>query len=123
MKPWVRRLLMFLFVAIWLVVILLPTFAFMLARNGQFQIGDPDDRHWRLFLLQEADVEGLGLERAGYVDAPPDAPDTARCLQTTVEYWFWTGQGDDAGYCQCFDETTGEVLPITPPACLLPSID
>ena len=62
MKVWLRRLLLLLFVLFWLALILMPTVAFILARNGQIQIGRSDGRHWRLFLVQEADMEGLGLE-------------------------------------------------------------
>jgi hypothetical protein len=120
MNRWIRRLLMLLVVLVWLGIILLPTVAFVLARNNQIQLGDTGGPHWRLFLLQEAQTEGLGLERAQTVTPPPDAPETAQCLRTTVSYWFWTGEGENAAYCQCVDETTGATLPITPPACLMP---
>lgn len=111
---------MFLIVLIWLGIMLIPTAAFVLARNEQLQIGDSTGPHWRLFLLQEARTEGLGLERARKVSPPPDAPETARCLRTSVRYWLWTGEGESADYCQCLDEATGAGLPITPPACQTP---
>lgn len=120
MNVWLRRLLMLLFALFWLVLILAPTLAFVLARNGQIQIGSSEGRHWRLFMVQEADAEGLGLERGRPVSPPFDAPESSACLQTTITYWMWTGVGQDALYCQCVDSTTGNLLDVTPPACLLP---
>ena len=120
MKVWLRRLLLLLFVLFWLALILMPTAAFILARNGQIQIGRSEGRHWRLFLVQEADMEGLGLERGRPVAPPGDAPATEGCLQTRIAYWMWAGDGPPAMYCQCQDQSTGEPLAMTPPACLLP---
>ena len=45
MKRWPRRVLILLFVLAWLGVLLLPTLAVVLARNGQIQLGDSDGRH------------------------------------------------------------------------------
>ena len=42
MKRWPRRLLMLTFVLLWLAVMLFPTLAVVLARNGQIQLGDSD---------------------------------------------------------------------------------
>lgn len=111
---------MVLFVLFWLAVILTPSLAFVLARNGQIQIGSSEGRHWRLFLVQEADSEGVGLEHGRPVPLPFDAPESAVCLQTTISYWMWVGEGQDTSYCQCTDSATGDLLNITPPACLLP---
>jgi hypothetical protein len=119
MNRWLRRGLILLFVLFWLAVMLVPTLAVVLARNGQLQLGDSDGRHWRLFLLQEPDFEGLGLERARSV-APPLAAPSAVCLATSVAYWLWAGEGQGALYCQCTDPTTGEVVAETPPACQAP---
>jgi len=115
MGRWPRRLLLLLIAVAWLAILTLPTLAFFLARNGQLQLGDSDGRHWRLFLLQEARTEGLGLERGRPVAPPLDAPD-AFCLKTSVNYWMWAGQAQDVAYCQCA-AATGASLPLTPPAC------
>lgn len=118
MNVWLRRLLILLFLLVWLVLLLMPTVAVILARNGQIQIGRAEGRHWRLFLLQEAEVEGLGLERGRPVAPPLEAPD-ASCLRTTVDYWLWAGEAQGAAYCQCFGPA-GDALPVTPPTCLSP---
>lgn len=120
MNIWLRRGLMVLFALFWLALILTPTFAFVLARNGQIQIGEIDGRHWRVFMLQQADTEGIGLERARPVDAPADLDGPIQCLKTTIDYWMWRGEGMPADYCQCMDATTGTVVDVVPPACLLP---
>ena len=119
MKGWPRRVLMLVFVLLWLAVMLFPTLAVVLARNGQLQMGDSDGRHWRLFLLQEPDFEGLGLERTRSVAPPLSAP-AAVCLQTSVAYWLWAGEGQDARYCQCTDPANGATIADVPPACQTP---
>jgi hypothetical protein len=120
MKRWVRRLLILIFLLFWLGIMLVPTFAFVLARNGQMQIGDSNDRHWRLFLLQDARTEGLALERARIITLPENAPATARCLKTTVNYWLWSGDGEDVVFCRCIDSLTGNTMPVSSPACPQP---
>lgn len=116
MNAWPRRLLMIVILLVWLAVMLFPTLAVVLARNGQIQLGDSDSRHWRLFLLQEPDFEGLGLESAQPVDPPLSAP-AAACLKTTVSYWLWAGEGQNVSYCRCADPATGDDLGDVPPAC------
>ncbi len=111
---------MLLFVLFWLALILTPTVAFILARNGQLQIGSSEGRHWRLFLVPGGESEGLGLERGRPVPPPGDAPETTSCLQTRISYWMWAGEGQPADYCQCRDSASGDAIDITPPACLVP---
>lgn len=112
-----RRFLLILIALFWLLLLLLPTLAVTLARNGQIQLGSSEGRHWRLFLLQDSDTEGLGLERGRSVAPPPGAPAGAQCLRVTVGYWLWAGEGQGVAYCQCQDETTGESLSLVPLAC------
>lgn len=120
MNIWLRRILMLLFVLFWLALLLMPTLAFVLARNVQVQIGQTEGRHWRLFMLQQADIEGLGLERARIVPAPDDAPESIQCTQTTIDYWMWAGEGQAATFCQCADALSGEIVSLVPPTCLQP---
>ena len=119
MNRWPRRVLMLVIVLVWLAVVLLPTLAVVLAPHAQLPLGDSDGRHWRLFLLQEPEFEGLGLERARPV-APPLAAPSAACLATSVSYWLWAGEGQDALYCQCTDPASGATVPDIPPACQTP---
>lgn len=117
MNIWLRRLLILIFVLFWLAFLLTPTLAFVLARNGQVQLGRTEGRHWRLFLVQEANSEGLGLERGRPVPAPGDAPDGVSCLMNSVSYWMWTGDGQSVSYCQCTD-ANGDFADVVPPACM-----
>ncbi|HRO22883.1 MAG TPA: hypothetical protein PLR07_01120, partial [Promineifilum sp.] len=55
-----------------------------------------------------------------FMTLPFDVPESAMCLKTTISYWMWSGEGQDTSYCQCMDSAAGNVLDITPPACLLP---
>lgn len=125
MKRWTRRLLILIFILFWLMIMVLPTVAFVLAMNGQIRLGGDGQRYWRLFMVQEAEAEGVGLERARPVDAPPDAPPNTQCTKVSVNYWIWAaqsgaGEGPSAEYCQCSDAATGQSADVVPPACLLP---
>lgn len=122
MNVWLKRILIGLLLIVWLLLLLSPTLAVVLARSGQIQLGSPDGPHTRLFLLQEADNEGLGLERARLVPPPPDVPDSVMCLRTTVRYWMWTPGAENlpADYCQCIDTTTGGAIAEQSPACPVP---
>lgn len=123
MKVWLRRLLILLFVLFWLALLLTPTLAVMLARNGQLRIGLGEERYWRFFLVQQAEAEGVGMERSRPVDPPAGAADTIHCSQQTVDYWMWTGEGQSVEYCQCLDGESGQSVDIVPPACQSPAIE
>lgn len=122
MNVWLRRLIYLVIILVWLAIMMLPATAFILARNGQIQVGEPDGPHTRLFLLQDADAEGLGLERARTVRPPASGPDTVTCLRTTVSYWMWAGEaGQNTSYCQCIDQATGGLAGLESPSCMVPS--
>jgi hypothetical protein len=105
MKLWLRRFLYLAIVLLWLLVMSLPTFAFFLAMRGQLQLGSQDGRFVRVFLLQEPDAEGVGVERQRLLREPPG------CRQTTVSYWMWVGEAENVSFCQCFDPVSNAPLP------------
>lgn len=108
-----RRILYLLMILIWLFLISLPLFAFSLAARNQFQWGTPESSHIRLFLIQERDAEGIGLEITRSVTTDPV------CLATTVRYVMWAGSADDVAFCQCSDNESGYMLPAVPGTCRL----
>lgn len=113
MKPTLRRLAYFLIFLIWLLVMLFPVVAVVLATQGQIQIGRESESHLRLFLLQESGNEGIGIEWTRHVQEPP------RCAQSSLIYLLWEGEGENATYCQCYDEA-GAIVVSTPGACRAP---
>lgn len=109
-KTWLRRLGCFAAVIIWLVVMLFPTFAFLLAARGQLQFGNDVDNHLRFFIVQEEESAGVGIEWT--------RPYQENCTQTSVNYVLWEGNnGQSTSYCQCFDQATGDPLPINEGSC------
>jgi hypothetical protein len=100
MKRWSRRLLLILFLAIWAVAMLFPLTTVLLATQKQIELGSARGRQLRLFLLQEPDQEGVGLEWTRPVAASVQSGD--RCRQTRVVYFMWAGEGDNVTYCRCF---------------------
>lgn len=103
MKLWLRRLAYLFLFLFWLFVISLPLLAVLLAIQKDIRIGDDPQSHLRIFLVQQQNAEGIGLEwrrRAG---------DAEQCSQTTLAYLMWEGEGVNSTYCQCFDEN-GDVV-------------
>jgi len=111
MNPWLRRILYLLVIIVWLLIISLPFFSFALAARSQIQVGSTEGDHVRIFLIQEKDAEGIGLEITRSTDYEPN------CIQTSVRYFMWKGYPEDVTYCQCMDPDTGKALSATSGAC------
>ena len=84
-----------------------PILAFSLADKEQLRLGE----NIRIFLVQEADAEGVGLEWTR------PSRQQADCTWTTVNYFLWEGRGENTRYCQCFDGRTGQPLPPAAATC------
>jgi hypothetical protein len=100
-----------LVIIIWLVLMSLPIFSILLATRIQLQVGSTEGEHIRIFLVQENDAEGIGLELKR-----SDSFDPA-CAQTSVRYIMWKGNPENVIFCQCIDPDTGNVLSAVPEAC------
>lgn len=108
MKRWLGRGgYIFVFVA-WIMLMCFPTFAFVLATRGEIQIGDPNRRNLRLFMLQEEENQGVGLQWTRRQATEEN------CWLTTVHYLLWQGENTNNGYdtrfCQCFDAQGGQLI-------------
>lgn len=110
MKLWLRRFAYVLAVLLWLIVMSFPVVAFVLATQQELQIGSDAGTHLRLFLVQEAETEGVGIQwtRPG--------GQTDNCFQSRLTYLMWEGEGEKATYCQCYDEN-GNTIFSSPNAC------
>ena len=114
MNTWPRFIGRFLFVLIWLFFISLPIFAFVLAARPQIRIGGDERSYLRIFLLQEKDAEGVGVELTRPFSTNPS------CSQTYVRFFMWTGTPKNVTFCQCFDLQTNDNLPAAPGVCSPP---
>jgi hypothetical protein len=115
MARWSRRLTYFLLLVIWLILISLPFFAFTLSARKQFEFGSRQETYLRIFVIQEKDTEGLGIEYSR-----PSAANSA-CHQGGVRYYMWSGEGQNAAYCQCVDEQ-GQAQTATAGKCRPPDL-
>ncbi len=113
MNRWLKRTGTFIFLLLWLMVMIFPTFAFFLATNGQVQLGDEARRHVRFFLVQEETSGGVGME---WVRGVWQADN---CTRTTIHYFLWEGNnsGQNVSFCQCYDPVTDAPLPVEESNC------
>lgn len=110
MSVWLRRIVYFLVFLLWLVVMAFPIVAAVLATQGQLQVGEQGSaRYIRLFLVQESDNEGVGVEWT----RPSAAQD---CREGRIIYLMWEGTGENARYCTCIDGA-GSVISSQPGRC------
>jgi hypothetical protein len=116
MNPWLRRVLILLFVLVWLAILSLPLLAFTLASRQQIQLGSTA----RIFLIQEKEAEGIGVEWQRPYRPQPN------CSQTSVRYLMWVGETENTTYCHCIDAQTGFATAVAQGVCtpsLLPLSD
>jgi len=100
MKRWFRRVVYLVVLFIWFVLISLPFFAVLVAARGEVHVGSA-----RVFLLQEVDLQGVGLEW----ERP--FPHHPSCTKTTVHYLMWEGQAENTAFCLCADNDNTQCSP------------
>ncbi len=93
-------------ILLWLALMTLPFVSIVLAARGELNVGDETGAGFRLFLLQESERQGLGIQWRRNSGTQED------CLKTSVYYALWEGTNIDINttFCQCFDPKTGFVL-------------
>jgi hypothetical protein len=102
----IRRLGYISVVLIWLVIMCLPVLAFVLAIRGELKLGDQEKSHIRVFMVQGAEEDGLGIEWSRRLENGSD------CFKSSVRYLLWDGDAEafNVDYCQCFEKVEGQEL-------------
>lgn len=95
-----RRLIYLGIILLWLLVMCFPIVSFVLATRGEISVGDSIRSGLRVFLLQEDDAQGIGLEWSRRLRATP------QCSKTIVRYLLWKGEGYEfnTDYCICYEQ-------------------
>ncbi len=102
MKIWLRRIGYLLVILVWLVIMAFPITAFVLSTRGEINLGSNPRQHVRLFMVQEEDTNGVGMEWAR------PSGRNRECTLTSINYFLWDGQGEPTSFCQCYDPATGD---------------
>lgn len=100
MRSWYRRGGYLLVVVVWLAVMACPVVSFLLAVRGQIQIGDDPASQLRVFLVQEDDAAGVGIQWTRRTGGD-------HCSRTSLRYLTWAGRAEGSSYCTCMDPVTG----------------
>jgi hypothetical protein len=97
-------------VLLWMVVLLIPAFLFLLAIQGEVALwhsGDvPEGESHPLLqvkLLMEVETRGLNITSSNVV-----RQDDLTCMQTSVRYLLWQGEGNNVSYCDCYTRESNE---------------
>ena len=100
--PWYgtlsKRLLWTVAGAVWLAIISLPALGLLLAVRGELSWHPGDYGEYRVWVVTEENVRGLGWQARHVVSH--SVQDT--CLQTTVGFWLWQGQQSRSTSCECY---------------------
>lgn len=77
--------------------------AFILATRSEIELGVNSGSHIRIFMVQESDLQGVGLEVSRKVRTNP------LCLKTNVAFFLWQGASgnQNVSFCQCYEEESG----------------
>ena len=107
MAPGIRHGIYLIIILLWVILMSFPIIAFVLATRGELAAGDANEAGFRLFLLSNTDVQGIGFERRKRIDREDN------CLESTIKYFLWEGENQnlDITFCQCFDKDTGFAEP------------
>lgn len=99
-RIWALRLLWALAGAVWIAILSLPALGMLLAVRGELSWQLGEHRAYRVWMLTEQKERGLGWEVRHAVSGGTEQV----CLQTTVGFWLWRGQGKHNGsiYCECY---------------------
>lgn len=110
----IRRAGCFIALVIWFAILLLPCGFFILATQQQITIsqGDLPDQYIRVWLIMEADQRGLGISSTSTHPNDNLTGNEGVCLQTTVSYFLWQGQGQNSAYCDCYRNSGTAEQPI-----------
>ena len=98
-----KRIGILLLLILWLVLMIVPFVSIVLATRGEIAVGGETESGFRLFLLQEKQHQGLGIQWRRSIGSHDD------CLKSSVYYLLWQGSGENinAAYCHCIDPETG----------------
>lgn len=101
----IRRILRFVLVLLWLVLILTPCLALTLASQGEIRLrsGPAPEEELRLWLVQDAQRAGLAISNVARHDY-----ELSKCFQTEARFLLWRGQQLDeetaTTFCSCYDK-------------------
>lgn len=94
-------------IIIMLILGLIPLFGCRLVTQGVLQFGNEDGRFLNIFMLQDPDQEGIGVQWTRTFEHD----NNATCTQTSVRYYMFAGEGENLDYCECTSASSPIPLP------------
>jgi hypothetical protein len=102
-----RRILFWLGIFVWVVILMIPLSVFMLSILGEASFSVPGNypgNEVRIWMVMELDERGIAYSRPSIADRTDDS----LSVQTTVRYMLWQGQGEHIQYCQVYERDDGD---------------
>ncbi|MCA9936021.1 MAG: hypothetical protein H6662_10030 [Ardenticatenaceae bacterium] len=98
MRRWFRKIVYLVALLLWMSLISLPFFAVLVASRGEVHL-----RNARVFLVQERDLQGVGIDWQRPLPPSLNLSPSSTCTKTNVTYLMWEGQAENTAYCSCDD--------------------
>lgn len=117
LSRWLKRIGIGLFLSFWLLVMVFPFLAFLMATRGQIQIGEGERSHFRTFMVSDFDMPGVDDVQGVGFELTRRVPQNEDCSRTSIRYLLWIGEADPIFFCQCYDPATGDPLPVDQSVC------
>ena len=88
-----------------LVIGIIPIFTCRLITLGTVQLGSEDGNFLNIYMLQDPEQEGVGVQWTRSFD------EEAVCTRTKVRFFMFAGEGENLDYCSCTFEPDSRPLP------------
>lgn len=104
----VRRVLFYLGIGFWVLVLMIPFTFVVLAMRGEVSVnlpGDYPDSRLRVWMVMEPRERGIGYSLPRVVERDDDI---ALTVQTNVRLMMWEGESEALAYCNVFTRPDAE---------------
>jgi hypothetical protein len=114
-RAWWKRPSCLVQLILWMSIMMLPAVFMVLAFQGDitfYHRGDIPNKFQHPFLqvklIMEEDYRGLSLTNASVLHDDADN----LCVETSIRFLLWEGQGEPATYCQCYTRSNEAWQPV-----------
>lgn len=94
-------------IAVWIIILLVFPCAFvtlLVEKELIFSLGDLPDEELRIFLLNDQESRGIGVQRPDMYSEE----EGQYCILIITDYFLWDGDADGLTHCNCYEKIEEE---------------